>query len=201
MANSATFVSANKLLMFTEKQFEDLFRSHFADMCNMAYSIVKDRDQAHDVAQQVFVHLWDKRDELEVQGNIRAYLQRSVINSSLNFIEKHRRIQYEDEYTKQQQDSAIQQDTSDFLQGEMENIVKNAIENLPEKCQLVFSLSRFQEMSNQEIADHLEISVKAVEKHITRALSELRVTLKPYLHLIGIFSAFGVGLNLFKLFL
>ena len=187
--------------MFTEKQFEELFRAHFADMCNMAYGIVKDRDQAHDVAQQVFVHLWDKRETVEIQGNVRAYLQRSVINTSLNFIEKHRRIQYEDEYTQQQQDSAIQGDTSDFLQGEMEGIVNNAISRLPEKCQLVFSLSRFQEMSNQEIADNLQISIKAVEKHITRALSELRVTLKPYLNLISFFSALGVGLGLSQLFL
>jgi len=187
--------------MFTESQFEEMFRTHFADMCNMAYSIVKDRDQAHDVAQQVFVHMWDKRESIDVQGNIRPYLQRSVINTSLNFVERHRRIQYEDEYTDQQQNSNIQQDTSDFLHGEMEKIVKDAIARLPEKCQLVFSLSRFQEMTNQEIADNLNISVKAVEKHITRALSELRVTLKPYLHLIGIFSAFGVGLSLFRLFL
>jgi RNA polymerase sigma factor (sigma-70 family) len=65
--------------------------------------------------------------------------------------------------------------------------IQDAIKALPEKCQLVFSLSRYSDMSNKEIAEHLDISIKSVEKHISKALKELRISLKPYIHLIGIF--------------
>ena len=67
--------------------------------------------------------------------------------------------------------------------------------------QLVFSLSRFQGLSNKEIADNLNISIKAVEKHIGKSLKELRVSLAPYLKIFAIFSLSEVGLTLAKLFL
>jgi RNA polymerase sigma-70 factor, ECF subfamily len=185
----------------TEKHFEELFREHFTSLCNIAYTVVKDRDQARDITQQVFVRFWEKRDEIEVQSNVKAYLHRAVVNTAINHIEKFKRIQFEEEYTSYEKENFVQPDRSDFTEGEVEAAVQNAIGKLPEKCQVVFSLSRFQGMTNQEIADSLNVSLKAVEKHIGRALKELRVTLQPYIHLIGLFFMIGVGLNLFRLYL
>jgi RNA polymerase sigma-70 factor (ECF subfamily) len=79
---------------------------------------------------------------------------------------------------------------TDFLSGEVEEAIKKAILELPKKCQLVFSLSRYSDKSNKEIAEELEISVKAVEKHISRALRELRIKLKPYMNSLLIFTFF-----------
>jgi RNA polymerase sigma-70 factor, ECF subfamily len=185
----------------TETRFEELFKEHFTPLCNIAYTMVKDRDQARDITQQVFVRFWEKRDEIEVQTNLRAYLHRAVVNTAINHIEKLKRLKFEEDYTTLQKESHFQPDTSDFTEGEVEEAVQKAIANLPEKCQVVFSLSRFQGMSNQEISDNLDISIKAVEKHIGRALKELRVTLRPYMHLIGNFLIIGVGLNVLRLFL
>jgi RNA polymerase sigma-70 factor, ECF subfamily len=185
----------------TENHFEELFREYFTPLCNIAYSVVKDRDQARDITQQVFVRFWEKRDEIEVQSNVKAYLHRAVVNTAINHIEKFKRIKFEDDYTSLEKESYCQPDKSDYTDGEVEFAVQKAIGKLPEKCQVVFSLSRFQGMTNQEIADNLDISIKAVEKHIGRALKELRVTLQPYMHLIGLFLMIGVGLNLFQLYL
>ena len=175
----------NLTAMITEKQFEALFRTHFTDMCDIACSIVKDKDQARDIAQQMFVHLWDKRNDFdELPENTRAYLCRSVINMSLNHLEKYRRLSYEDEFTASQLSRSSVDGNIDYFEGEVETAVQRAIAHLPNKCQTVFVLSRFNDMSYQQIADSLDISVKAVEKHMMRALKELRVSLKPYLNKI-----------------
>lgn len=187
--------------MVTEQQFEVLFRGQFAALCNFAYSVVKDTDQAHDIVQQAFVNLWERRDEVETIDNLPAYLRRSIVNVAINHIQKHKRVRLEDEYTQAQLDSASAADRSDYLQGEVEEAIRRAVEQLPEKSQLVFSLSRFQGMSNKEIADNLNISIKAVEKHIGKSLKELRVSLAPYLKIFAIFSLSEVGLTLAKLFL
>ena len=187
--------------MITDKQFENLFRSSFANMCNFAYTIVKDSDLARDVVQQSFVNLWDKRSSIDINVNISSYLHRTIVNVALNHIEKNKRITLEDEYTQAQMNSMVQSDSSDYLTGELEGAVKKAVEQLPDKCQTVFSLSRFQGMSNQDIADSLDISIKAVEKHISKAIKELRVSLKPYLNTIEFFLIFEVGLWLAKLLL
>jgi RNA polymerase sigma-70 factor (ECF subfamily) len=173
--------------MVTEQQFEVLFRGQFAALCNFAYSVVKDTDQAHDIVQQAFVNLWERRDEVETIDNLPAYLRRSIVNVAINHIQKHKRVQLEDEYTQAQLDNASAADRSDYLQGEVEEAIRRAVEQLPEKSQLVFSLSRFQGMSNKEIASRFGISVKTVDYHISRALKALRRSLGDYLPVVCIF--------------
>lgn len=187
--------------MLTDKQFEDVFRGNFASMCNVAYSIVKDRDQAHDIAQQAFVNLWERRSSVDGQINIRSYLQKSVVNIAINNFKKLNRLQYEDEYTDAQLNISLSDNSDDYLEGEVEDAVRQAIDQLPKKARAIFSLSRFQGMPNQEIADSLQISVKTVEKHITLSIKKLREELKPYLKIVEKNPLFIVGFWLVELFL
>ena len=187
--------------MITDKQFEDLFRSNFANMCNFAYTIVKDHDTARDITQQAFVNLWNRRDDIDPQTNFRSYLNRSIVNLGLNYIDRHKRIQLEEEYTQSQLGSMVTPEGSDFLSGEVEAAVRKAISQLQGKCQTVFSLSRFEGLSNKEIAETMDISIKSVEKYITKAIKELRDSLQPYMEIIGNFLIFGVGFELVSLFL
>ena len=183
----------------TERQFEAIFKTHFSYLSNVAFSIVKDEDDAYDIVQQVFIKFWDKRFDINIEDNIKSYLHRAAFNTSLNFIDKNKRkIKIEDEQLANIP-SNTHENSQDFLSGEVEEAIKKAIAELPEKCQVVFSLSRYSDLSNKEIAEELDISVKGVEKHISRALRELRVTLKPYLNTITIFFILKVGLSIFKL--
>ncbi|HAM97809.1 MAG TPA: RNA polymerase sigma-70 factor [Marinilabiliales bacterium] len=184
----------------TEPQFENLFKTYFPTLINVANSVVKDPDDARDVVQQVFIKLWNLKEEVSVDQNIKSYLHRSVINTSLNFIEKKQRTVSENLLSESTLHSQQTQPTSDYLKDEVETAIKKAIEALPEKCQLVFSLSRYSDMSNKEIAEHLDISIKAVEKHISKALRDLRVSLKPYIDAFGLFLFFEVGLSTIHLF-
>ncbi len=184
----------------TGQQFEILFKTYFPALINVANSVVKDRDDARDVVQQVFLKLWNLKDEISVDQNLKSYLHRSVINTALNFLEKKQRTISENLISNPALLNQQTQPENDFLSGELETAIKKAIQALPEKCQLVFSLSRYSEMTNKEIADHLNISIKAVEKHISKALRDLRISLKPYIDTFGLFLFFEVGLKIICLY-
>jgi RNA polymerase sigma-70 factor (ECF subfamily) len=162
----------------TEHQFEIIFKEYFTYLSNIAFPIVKDRDDAYDVVQQVFIKLWDKRDSIDTEINIKSYLYRATFNTALNFIEKNKR-------SVSLNTADINEETTnfsaDFFSGEVEDAIEKAIFELPEKCQMVFMLSRYSDLSNKDIAEKLNISVKGVEKHISKALKELRVKLKRYI--------------------
>lgn len=171
----------------TEHQFEIIFKEHFTYLSNVSFGMVKDEDDAYDIVQQVFTKLWDKRFDVNIENNIKAYLHRATFNTSLNFIDKNKRKVKFDDKQLASIPNQIDENSGDYLSGEVEEAVKIAISNLPKKCKEAFSLSRYSNLSNREIAEKLEISIKGVEKHISRALKELRVSLKPYLNLIIIF--------------
>lgn len=180
----------------TESQFEHLFKDHFQSLCNIAYSVVKDQDQARDIVQQVFIKFWDRREKVDIDDNIKSYLKRAVINTALNHLEKLKKLKFEDNMHKHEIE-----DSNEVLNDEkriqmLGAAMKDAVGELPDKCQTVFSLSRYEGMTNQEIADYLSVSIKAVEKHISKALKQLRVTLKPYEKLLLIIFIYGVGLVL-----
>jgi RNA polymerase sigma-70 factor (ECF subfamily) len=190
----------NEFMAMTENQFEDIYKINYSFLVNVAFGVLKDRDDARDIVQQVFLKLWNLRNEVNFDQNMRAYLHRSVINTSLNFIDKNKRIVNEEQSAANIFDSLQVKPNSDYLSDEVELAIKKAIAALPDKCQTVFNLSRFSDLSNKEIAEELSISLKAVEKHISKALRDLRVSLKPYMDLIHVFLFLGVGQFMFQLF-
>jgi len=184
-------------IRMTEHQFEKLFKEYFAYLSNVAFAMVKDEDDSYDIVQQVFVKFWDKRFDVDIDDNIKAYLHRATKNTALNFIDKNKRKVDFDDAALADMSEHSEEDNSDFLSGEVEEAIRKAIADLPEKCQIVFNLSRYSEKSNKEIAEELDINLKTVEKHISRALKELRVKLKPYMNSLLVFLIFEVGLNTF----
>jgi RNA polymerase sigma-70 factor (ECF subfamily) len=81
------------------------------------------------------------------------------------------------------------EDKASLIELEMENKLNDVLNKLPDRCRQVFMMSRFENKKNKEIAEELDISVKAVEKQITRALSEIRVEMKDYLPLLILLSS------------
>lgn len=164
-----------------EDSFEVLFRENFEVLRNIAFRVVKDTDIAKDIVQQVFYKLWKNKDQLNIKSSMRSYLHRAVINTSLNHIEKNKKmIHVEDEQlanTKSNIVDAVEQLSHDDMQGAL----KKAIDVLPERCRLVFVLSRFDGLSNKEIASHMDTTLKTVENQMGKALKHLREHLRPLL--------------------
>jgi len=164
--------------------FEKAFRAFYAALCNYALSLVKDKDEAEEVVQNVFFNIWNKRTALQVSGSLKSYLYRSVHNECLNKI-KHVKMKttYAEDYRKNA--SCSFDNAADHLHAkELGQKINTAIDSLPEQCGNVFKLSRFENLKYNEIAQHLNISIKTVENHMGKALKILREQLKDYLPLI-----------------
>jgi RNA polymerase sigma-70 factor (ECF subfamily) len=179
-----------------EKVMELIFRKHYAAVCHAVYRILPEPAGAEDIAQEVFLELWRRRHTLQVTSSLSAYLRRASVNKALNAV-RDRRVVVDDDSDL----SGVPSETLDS-QGvleaeELNQLVNDSINALPEKCRLVFVLSRFENMSYAEIADRLQISPKTVENQISKALRTLRQLLGPYLGcvLLYLYSG-GIGVLL-----
>ncbi len=163
-----------------EKAIDWLFREYYVSLCQSAFRVLPDEHLVEDLVQEVFYEVWKKRTSLKITTSIAAYLRQATRNKTLNYI-RDQKIDFRNappkEELKSKNTPAVQTLMADDLQQEIDA----AIDRLPERCRLVFVLSRFEEMSYQEIADQLDISIKTVEHQIGKALRSLREALGGYL--------------------
>ena len=166
--------------------FEKLFKTNYRPLTAYAFRFVRDLPTAENIVQDVFLKLWQSRENLLITTSLLHYLFRSVRNHSLNQIEK---VKVRSGYQKLQiENSHNDEDFSAFYPeiGLLEKIEK-AISGLPEKRQEIFRLAREEGLKYREIAEQLDISVKTVEAQMTMALKQLRESLKEYHHLVLFF--------------
>jgi len=157
-----------------------LFQAHYAEVCAAIHRLVGERGVTEDLAQQVFIRFWEKRHQLNITTSAGAYLHRMAINEALAWLRSRKNQQAEEITTATP--FPLQSDGEEvLLQTELQEQIHRAIETLPPRCRAVFQLSRFEEMSYQEIADQMEISIKTVEHQMGKALRVLRERLKSYL--------------------
>lgn len=187
--------------LLDDAAFEALFKESFEVLNNVAYTIVKDGDVSKDIVQQVFYKLWKGRETLNISSSVRSYLHRAVINTALNHIEKAKRIvPAEQEQLVKAGPSTIADALESLKHNELEAALHKAIDELPDRCRLVFMLSRFDGLTNKEIAERMETTTKTVENQMGKALKHLRESLSPYndqerhtMSGLAIYLAFGVG--------
>jgi RNA polymerase sigma-70 factor (ECF subfamily) len=158
-----------------ERALRSIFDRHYSLLLSDIYRIVPDEDTCQDLAQEVFVELWRKRAGLDIHTSLRAYLRRAAVNKALNYLKSSKRMVFnEPETLTNSPDPSVRDIARKNEQEKLEEILYAAIETLPEKCRVVFSLSRFEQMSHREIAEQLGISVKTIENQITKAMKMLR---------------------------
>lgn len=158
--------------------FRILFERYFKVLLGTAINLLKDRDSAKDVTQEVFLKIWNKRDSLNIQGPPLAYLKRAVINQSLNQISFKKRFTGEEHIVEKpnKEPSAIEK-----LEGQdMEDAMKKAMATLPEGARVVFVMRRLEGMRVKEIAEKLNISPKTVENQLTKALKVLKNAIQEF---------------------
>jgi RNA polymerase sigma-70 factor (family 1) len=166
--------------------FEMMFKTYYQPLCRYANTLVNDREEAEEIVQSSFVTIWEKRESIEIAESAKAYLYRAIRNASLNRI-KHEKVK--ENYARKQVYLGVPKSESTeqgLIRDELENKIQAAIQQLPEQCRLIFTLSRFEELKYQEIADQLQLSVKTVENQMGKALRMMREQLKDYLPLIAI---------------
>lgn len=147
-------------------------------LSNHAYRILKDREQVKDIIQDVFTSLYLRRDEIAADVNISGYLNNAVKYKVSNLLrnkllqENHHQVLIRQAY-QQEVVQPIQ-----LEQSELKNQIARSINTLPQKCREVFMLSYYGNMGYKAIAQEMGISVKTVEKHMSKALQVLRRELR-----------------------
>lgn len=149
------------------KSFKKIFDELYPDMLRLAIFYVSDAAAAEDITQETFAKLWEKRKDLGEIENLKGYLQYSIKNRSLNYIEHLQVIdKYQKDYLKQ---ATEEENPEEFIQD-----INKLLDKLPEKRKTVLELSIVEAMTYQQIADRLDISVNTVKDHIKKAYAFLR---------------------------
>ena len=181
-----------------KQSFELLFRENFTALAGFARKYVKDLDTAKEIAHDVFINLWEKRNEIDSGKPLQSYLFTSVRNRCLNYIRDQKKFDKTGDITENPGYSQLAEDNDPVEIMELEERINLAIDSLPDKCREIFIMSRFRDLKYAGIAKELDISVKTVEAQMSRALKALREKLAEYMPvwvvwIVSIFSSIWKG--------
>lgn len=170
--------------------FEEVFKTYFKNLHAYACTILKDEADAEEAVQQVFFKLWERAEHLSFSGSVAAYLYRAVHNQCLNQL-KHQQVKANHQlHVAYSMKNESVNGPVKMISKELEQKIREALNELPEQCRTIFQLSRFEEMKYREIADQLDISIKTVENQMGKALKQLRLKLVDFLTLLFLFIHF-----------
>lgn len=177
------------------RAFTDFYTLFFQKLVLESDKYVKDVSVAEELVQDVFMKVWENPESLEEVRSVKSYFYRSVINASINYLNRQKNIE--------QHHQKIAADYSEeyLMELDEENrlvvLLRIEIEKLPPQCKKVFKLNRFEKLKYREIADLLDISERTVENHIANALKLLREALvdkkninkgsKPFQKLVSLY--------------
>ncbi len=177
-----------KLKNSDEEAFEEIFRSYFIPLNNYAKFYTGSSQLAEDLVHDVYCKIWEKREKLEIHTSIKSYLYKSVHNNCIQYLRHQKVVQ---EHNRSQQGKLeeamiinrlfFETGLTRLFQKEIGEMLNKAIAKLPDKTRKIYKMSRNNDQSNKEIAKKFKLTEKAVEYHITKALSYLKLELKDYL--------------------
>ena len=173
MVDCGRLVRQKKQFMAIDtKTFETVFKQNFVAVTTYCNKYVRDSEEAKDLAHRAFMKVWEIRNTIPAESNIKALIYKIAHNLSINYIRDHKKFCEEDELLTMESENS---DADNKIKAaELEAAVIDTINHMPEKSKKVFLMSRYQQLSNNNIAEQLGISIKTVEAHITTALKMLR---------------------------
>ncbi|SJZ65945.1 RNA polymerase sigma-70 factor, ECF subfamily [Chitinophaga eiseniae] len=160
--------------------FDLLYSRHWPGMYQAAFYLLRDQNACMDIVQDIFAWLWEKREQLDIQA-VPSYLRSAVRFKVANYI---RSGKIRDEFYTTLSGLSLPETPGpqDFLElNDLKAIITQVVNSLPEKCREIFLLSRDGQLTNQQIADLLNISIKTVEAQKTIALKRIRAAVDPHL--------------------
>ncbi len=158
-------------------QFKKFFDKNYPKVKTFAWHLLKSEEDAEDVAQDIFVRLWEQPELWINRNKLDSYLYVLVRNHIFNFL-KHKSV--EQNYLEQEQKKAewviqdILKPDDELCFHELELLIEMALERMPKQRKTIYSMSREEGMTAAEIAERLGVSVRTVENHIYRALQDLK---------------------------
>ncbi len=159
----------------SERAFTEIYNRYWGKLLAIAYKHTKDKSASEEILQEVFLSLWNRKAIVEIQS-LQGYLATAVKFSIFKQHQRQRRrLELErTEYNVQ----LISDDENEIDARFLKEYINGIVEQLPEKCQLVFRYSRESGMNIPEIAQEMNIAEKTVESHLTKALKTIRTNIK-----------------------
>ncbi len=175
-----------KLIVGDRLEFKFVYNDFFDVIFNIGFQYTRSKNVAEEIAQDVFLKLWEIRSTLKHDSNIKNFLYILARNKCLNYLRDHikeRKINYSDYFLEMQFNyEALNELPSDYIEfEECYKIINAAINKLPVDIKETFRMSRFEGLPNKEIAEKYNVGIKAIEARMTKALMILRKELKDYL--------------------
>lgn len=175
-------ILTEKISMGEEGAFRALFNIYYPKVLAFITCIVKEQSDAEDIAQDIFVKIWERREMLpDHVTSLTGYIYRMSRNAALNKLRRSANMQYVselDQHASDYSESASGTEIeNEYYAREKALFIRLVVNRMPKQRRLIFEMSRYHGLDNQSIADILHISKKTVENHLSLALKELREAL------------------------
>ena len=161
--------------------FDKIFNTYWQPLYKSAFNVLKDKKICEEIVQDIFIGIWKNRNNLEIKVSLEKYLFSSVRYQVFNQFRKNQKNLRAELFENLDQRCTYENPESEVLYKELVQKVDSVVEELPEKCRLVYKMSREEQLSHKEISSRLNISPKTVENHITKALFVLRASMGGFL--------------------
>jgi len=158
--------------------FGELYEKYWSNVCSQAYQRLQDKDKAKDIAQDIFVNIWSRKENLI--ENFPAYLRISVRNQVIKLKAKERNIDYSFSYLHDAPSPVTQTDAR-VRKKEFHALYQQFVAKLPPKRQVIFRLRHHDDMETKAIAAELGISVKTVQNQLGKAVDHVKSGLQRFL--------------------
>ena len=187
--NINTSYLVSKIAQDDEKSFRILFQNYSKKIYFFALRILKSKEDAEGVIQNVFITLWENRKKLDPETSFDSFLFTVAKNNILNTIRKKG---YHQSYIKSELLLSEKEIPNNYEFNEMEEIIKTAIDSLTPKRKAIFLMNRYEGKTYAEIAVHFNLSQKSIEYHMSEALRIIKNYLRKHSDLVISFIPFGM---------
>lgn len=161
-----------------------LYQRHWQPLFMLAYQVLKDKEACKDLVQELFTELWQKSRRIQLTGSLKAYLSASIRYKVFRYIRQNPVREELFDHMMERMETVSPE--SELAVKELQSLLNTLINTLPEKCRVIFRMSREQHLSYKEIATQLNVSVKTVENQISIAIRKLRAALGYVLLLVAL---------------
>lgn len=181
-----------------EHAFQQLFEFYANGLSRFTFSILKNKELSEEAVSDVFFKIWLHRTKISEIQNFKAYLYTTSRNVSLNYLDKENRkraISLDDISVSLPIDEICPE--SEMISTELKEAIGRAIDHLPERCKLIYSLAKIEQLKYKEIAQILDISVKTIDHQLTIAIHKIGLEIQQYLNEQNSSENYIILLNLF----
>ncbi|WP_455639098.1 RNA polymerase sigma-70 factor [Parabacteroides sp.] len=176
------------LLGSGQDDYSKAYTIYFPKLVRFSETYLLSEEDAENLVQDIFLYLWEHKEQIPLLGNLNAYLFTMVKNRCIDFLRKQTRAgntklplsELEEKELQFKLYSLQKFDENHFSVADIDTLITQAIDSLPERCREIFILSRMEGLRHKEIAERLNISINTIESQIAIALKKLKVALKDY---------------------